>query len=412
MMTRGTCHEESDMRRINAFGVVLALLFVASAVAVVYAAWSERQSNASGASNQDKADKLLPYVTAPGYMFPHTIHWIDDDNILYLGGSAEEYEELWTKRLFSVRIWNWRTGEVRDVDRAASEHICFDGDVVRYAVQLGDVVVYRQGPLGATSDVSFQKEELTGEAQAKRGERRHPFYCREYKLGPLGPEANCRIPLRDGDGLLDATGRRCRPAERSELERLKQLDIKDPSSIARAFSYQQELLSRPVEYFTNATAEPIRLPLAARELTWSGYGIHYSWFSDAYVVRAMETATFNPRGHWPEGVPVPFYVIQRGGSVRRYEIPWDMRLGGKPADAQLTRTGLILLSSAIRRSPGPGDAGLYLQKSDGKAIRIFSAVSQEMRVSPNGCYVAVHSEHMPKGYPRNVRGRLSVLEVC
>lgn len=290
-----------------------------------------------------KSSNLLPYVTAPGWSFPNqpSIFFLDNDRVIYLGGSEEEYDELIEKRLFAVRIWNWRTGEAVSFDRAALEKLCYDGKEVRYIVQMGDVVVERYGSLDALREQTLDRKEHYGEGLNKRGEERHRFYCRTYKKADLGPEANCRIPLREGDGILDATGRACREAEREEQKRLAALPRPDPKSVTLAFQFDQQLLDRPASYFSDASAEATPLPIVAREIHRFGWKIYYSDFAKAYAFRANESTQRPWMGSWPEGVPIPFYILRRGGSVEKLLIPYDDRLQGAPADAQLSQRGLV-----------------------------------------------------------------------
>ena len=367
------------------------------------------------AKEAKKSSNLLPYVTAPGWSFPNqpSIFFLDNDRVIYLGGSEQEYDELIEKRLFAVRIWNWRTGEARSFDRAVFEKLCFDGREVRYIVQRGDIVVQRSGPLDNLRDDARPKEEFYLDALERRGEQDHRFYCRTYKKSELGPEANCRIRLRDGDGILDATGRFCRQAEQNEYARLKALPQPEARTVSADFQYEQQLLSSAASYFTDASSDAILLPIKSREISRFGWKIHYADFVQAYTFRANQSAEHPGAGStWPEGVAIPFYILRRGGAVERLLIPYDDRLQGAPADAQLSQRGLVLLSTRVRRFPEPGDAGIYLQRKSGTPVKIFSAISEEFRVSPDGCRVAIHSAFFPTTGRKNVRGRMHVLDLC
>lgn len=392
----------------------LFLWFAGALGAVTVAAVGWQFVKATLSNEATAKPTTLPYVTAPGWSFPNppSVFWIDNDRLIYLGGSEEEYDELIAKRLFAVRIWNWRTGEAVSFDRAAVESLCYDGNEVRYIVQRGDIVVERYGGLSALQTRALERKEHFGAGLNKRGEARHRFYCRTYKTAALGPEGNCRIPLRDGDGILDATGRACRQAEREERDRLKALPHSNPKAASPDFRFDQQLLDRPAAYFTSAAADPTLLPIASREVHISGWGIRYSEFAQAYTFRADRSTVLPWTGSWPEGVPIPFYLLRRGGVIEKSLIPYDERLQGAPADAQLSRRGLVLLSTRVQSIPEPGDAGVYLQRTSGMPIKIFSAISDEIRVSPDGCRVAIHSAFFPPQGRKNVRGRMNVLDLC
>src|SRR5688572_3246622 len=262
-------------------------------------------------SPDKRGDRLssLPYVTAPGWSFPQppSVYFLDNDRLIYLGASDEEYDELYAGDQFAVRVWNWRTGKAESIDRAVHMQLCYDGAHVRYYVGSGETTVERFGPIGSLKEASFPSRHLRGHSLNDRGERTHLFHCREYKLAELGPEANCRILLRDGDGMLDATGRSCRETERKEQERLQSLPSQRSTGRTPLFEYEHQLSQRPAVYFASGNAQPVELPIVAQEIPRFGRGIKYVEFAQAYVIKANHPVGSDWSSPWPTGLPTPVY---------------------------------------------------------------------------------------------------------
>lgn len=357
-----------------------------------------------------------PHVrTAPGYAFPsgnNSYHFLDNDRIVFLGASEDELERAEREHVYAVRVWNWRTGEIASIDRANTLQLCFDGETLEFVTHNGkQTVVTKRGSIGKLETIERSREEGYVEAMAARGELRHGFYCGTYTWSTFGDEGLCKFPLRHGDGYLDATGRRCRQEEKLKMDSLKHRPSEKPGEPRPATQYEMSLRDRSVEYFSQPGSEPTLLPILVREVALYGNGIFYAPHAQTYVLRAAEAKSKRWEGSWPRGLPTPIYLLKRGGQVTIVNVPYDDRLSGTPLRAVLSRTGLVLHSVHITRSGDATNSGAYLLK-DGQLRQLFTTVARQLQVSPNGCHIAIDSEHSKMGPAKQTIRRMNVIDVC
>ncbi len=328
---------------------------------------------------------------APGYFFGGLgsgpkLFWVDAQRILFLGLSEDDHRErLFAKQdpIFSVRLWDIRTGQIDDIGRARGS-LCFFRGELSYLVSFdSNHVVRRKGSLTETVEIVRPRKEEMTEAMNARGEQAHPFNCRQYRWADLGEEGVCRTPFIDGDGFLDASGSGCSKDARSRREEINTTKSRD-SKQTQSRTLYHEIANRPVLYFSSLGAKPVVLPIKSYEIYPIGKSMDYASWAPAYTVVARPPQEGPWGGRWPKGEPFVVYAIHPGGAVDVYKIPQTKDFRRAPLKAMLTRSGLLLVNNDLNSMDDPGPAGLYLMRDD-QITRVYNGFISELAISPDGC---------------------------
>jgi hypothetical protein len=345
--------------------------------------------------------------TAPGYAFPNganSYHFVDNDRVIFIGASPSEMS-LANKHVYSVRVWNWRTNEIKTIDRTTYLGLCYDGQNVRFTAALdAQTVLIKHGALDNIQTVSTPRKDLI--AASERGEYLHPFHCRMVTPEELGHEGRCRFPLRDGDGLLDIRGRACRDEEKLRLAELRKAGPQNGASNP-LWEYERQLEDRPIYYFETPGGEPSAMPFRVHQ--FSIYpGLSYAKHAQVYVFKPWQPSIRQPSNVWPAGLPTQVYLISRGGRVETISLPYDERVSGSPFNVKLASPGLIALSINVTRTGDDSRSGAYLWRR-GKLEQITQGVLHDVQVSPNGCHIAFDAEQR---LSKRVVRRMNVAHLC
>ena len=341
-----------------------------------------------------------PVKEAPGYFefSSWRAYWLDNERLLYGGHSDQEYEQrsrtVPTFRHYSLRIWNVNFNTVEHLDEAQGG-ICYFGGYLRYETKRSsDEVVAKEGTLGNLVEVHHPMSYFSAAAQRERDEHRHFFNCRTYRYADLGPEAICLTPLLENDGILDATGGRCKPRTLEQLRVIRETDQPGTTRGVAEEQFLRKLKENPVIYYRTIGSEPVALPIKSTE----GGPSRYSDWSHQYVVIGYQR---------PKGLPRPIYLISRGGKVAQVDLPWEDWHWGDVNEALPTKRGLLVKLHRSRSYDDVGHAGLYLIQ-DGALRQVLRAFVTTLSVAPDGCKVAIGIEEKT---PRHF-AKLKMIDVC
>src|SRR4029453_8938657 len=100
-----------------------------------------------------------------------------------------------------------------------------------------------------------------------------------------------------------------------------------------------------------------------------------------------DTVPRAPGSIWPKGQSRPIYLLSRGGSVKRVDMPYTSWNDGEMAAAVLTRVGVLVVSYALGRNSEVGHAGIY-RIVDRNLEPVLRGYVIGLAVSPNGCKLA------------------------
>lgn len=374
-------------------GIVLAALITAAVAAVV----AESCCRLMSAASEQWADWLAPkHLTkeAPGYFAfssvgGRRIDWIDSERVLFAGHSQDEFNRRFVSQsgdvMHSLRIWNTNSGAIDHIDEAEGAHCYFNGYLTYDVYRRGGVrdVVTRFGALGHPEQVQVPQSYFAGDAPAKRDEWRHLFNCRTYHRADFGPEAMCITPLLEGDGFLDETGGKCSPHVEQQIRALRERGGDE-------FKFDREFSERNILYYAQLGKPAIELAIKSREIQLSPILARYVVWSKEYVLFSREAKDTPRPGSWPR-VAQTVYLLSRGGSISRIDIPWTSTTKAGFVAALPTKRGLLVAHGAPTTFRTPGPAGLYLL-NEGELTLVRRGFITTFSVAPDGCKVAFGEE--------------------
>jgi hypothetical protein len=160
-----------------------------------------------------------------------------------------------------------------------------------------------------------------------------------------------------------------------------------------------------VKFYRTGQAEPIELPILAKELGTSAV-VSYSEYAGKYVIQphtwrggdVLRSVTT-----WPRGTRFPVYLLSRDGKVETIEIPygtWD------PIRVFVTRRGLFWISNNAPSANSKQAGGWLLHQ--GKMTKQFDHLVAAAGVSPDGCKIA----YAINDFNRKTREYVQVIELC
>ena len=400
---------EVKMKRTTIVAAVAIALLSLGAVAATWLGATRGVTRQEGGKSFGYAVKQAPGYFSEGVGSKPKLYWVDDQRVLFLGLSEEDHKRTPRENpTYAIRLWNTATGTVEELGQARGELCLFQGHL-SYLVFFDSVQsIWRKGTLTETVEIVRPKQEDAFNLRVARGEREHPFNCERYNVRTLGEEGECRTPLVDDDGLIDASGRRCSEDARSgHLAILYSAKAaQEKYALNRDLEYQ--IANRPVLYFRSPDAAPVELAIKSRELYPIGESLTYAPWSRAYTMIAKASRAEYWRGNWPRGAPFVVYTVYPGGKLDTFEIPWSDEIRRIPLKAALTKKGLVLVNKDRTTQQERGPSGLYLLSDD--ALRhVYAGDVTELAVSPNGCKAAFdvrvemkHSDHPFVKYVRTL----------
>ena len=160
-----------------------------------------------------------------------------------------------------------------------------------------------------------------------------------------------------------------------------------------------------VKFFRSGQADLIALPILAKELNFSSK-FSYSEYATKYLIiphtwRGRDVSSSIET--WPNGTPIPIYLLSPDGKVETIEIPYGT---WQPAAAFMTRRGLFWVSNDAPSTNSKQAGGWLLQ--DGKITKLFEHLVDGAGVSPDGCKIAyANNDFNPK-----TAEFVQVIELC
>jgi hypothetical protein len=246
--------------------------------------------------------------------------------------------------------------------------------------------------------------------------RLHPnlFNCRQYSAKSLGPEAGCKIPLLDGDGLLDVRGGECRSVELERISAIQNNAALTPEERTFAESQlQRERALRPVVHFSDVQSEGRPLSIPSGELHSTGAGFQYVAWCRCYLLPGYE-----PKGRigyngadWPDGEDFPLYLFDPPDHVRTVRIPWRRFFVGRPTPVVLSREGPVVVRPGARTRKKNYVRGLFLFRNGGP-LHVSTSDSQEALVAPDGCRIAFEHRTVERRREPPLLVSLHVIDLC
>lgn len=254
------------------------------------------------------------------------LHWINDDEVLFVGYEAEELEKLrsGSKNQFqlskSIVVWNSRSTSGRILAASAAGVLCFSNGIIVYdRFEEGKRVSYR-GPIGSENRLAEEFQFNDGVRCTKTGGQR----AIELEHGTLEFAANNTDPLkwlrRDG--------------ERVTLVGYKNYDVR-------------------TTYMTS--------------------GIRFYTFKGAYLLAEQ--------GFY--GKPSTVWWLYPEGTAEKVDMPtgpWD-RPSRMVSSFTASRAGILI------HLPIAGDYNLYAVRS-GRASVLLKGFVTRHAISPDGCKIA------------------------
>jgi hypothetical protein len=387
-------------RRANLSAALLAVVLVAKSAASLAASKTE-----------GVVDMSRRYTTwqAPGYVGlgigPRNIHWVDDNTVLFLGRSGQDYD----KESNTIRLWNVSAGAVSSLGPGAGE-ICYFRGYLTYWERADEELVIRTGSINETKATVYPRRGYVAEMR-ERGLERHLFNCQEYEIKAVGGDPYCRISLLHGDGVLDVRGEECSPATRARERHIRE-SVRSIDERGRAIAQlEREVARSPARYFPHGSNVPIVLPIESGEMHRFGAGFAYSEWAKAYIL-----PPFVAKGHydgvlgdWPVDI-YPIYVLRPGGAVEVIQLPLKSYFRRRPPRVFLTRSGIAVMNPGETSDGRRRYEGLVMFTESG-VEQLGHGYTQQMAVSPNGCRIAFEERHLI-GPKRTLTVYLKAIDVC
>lgn len=304
------------------------------------------------------------------------IYWLDNDRVLIPGYERHAdvpvgKEAPGTFTSLGLYVWDTKKNTYDRLSGLRSRYVlCYnDGYIVYTPLEEGEdeeaAYRVREGPLG------HEEEKLLSPSSTPIDyDRGQPAYSPCPRIDPakrLRPDHVGRhVPawfLKEEDGYL-STGNPLEPG--SGITPKTQDD--------------------PVKLYSSSQAEPIALPLLAKELD-AGSKLRFSPYIERYVITPSNWKERDLRsslGDWPRARPMPVYLLAPDGKADAVEVPYGTWL--PPHMAWPTRQGLFIASSNAPTANSK-QAGGWLSK-DGRMIKLFDHLVSAAGVSPDGCKIA------------------------
>ena len=151
----------------------------------------------------------------------------------------------------------------------------------------------------------------------------------------------------------------------------------------------KQTFDSPVKLYRPDRAEPIELPILAKELSLGSYIRYVEWANKYLIVPAVRRdVPYEYQNYGLYGkAPYQVYLMSPGGQIETIPIPNGAWL--RPQNAALTRAGLYFTGG--QGSP-QGDGG-WLVKTDGEFRPLFDRPVRSAGVSPDGCKLAYETQH-------------------
>lgn len=334
-------------------------------------------------------DTQPPYpVKNSGLVFglrlgPDPIYWLDNDRALFPAYANERRVGPDGKEGSAppgIFIWDTKSNTYRrhaDLQRGPW-FLCFNKGFLAYSIDgdnRGDQKVIKAGMLG-------NEKLLPTETFWKL----HPELkqCRESRAEVRPEHRDAAVEqLRSEDGYIYIGRRETRGGH-------------------AIWTHNQNDL---VKFYRPGLAEPIVLPILAKELGFAAY-VSYSEAVDQYIIRPH---TWRGRdvsssvGTWPKDIPIPIYFLSRDGKVSTINIPYGT---WHPYRVFVIRRGLFWISNNAP-SANSKQAGGWLLR-DGKVTKLFDHIVNAASVSPDGCKIA----YAVNDFNRKTTEFVKLIELC
>lgn len=318
-------------------------------------------------------------VIESGYWirYPTKIFWVDNENVLFVGGNHPKGEQPANPGKLSV--WNLKTASVKEIS-AYESGLCFSRGRVSYVTRIDKkTATYRAGNFGEEEE----KSKLIESSEEDKGIRYNRMSCKRYPESQFPKGANTE--LMEGHGFLGWEGGGDTPWPAGG--------------------------EAPVRYYKDATSPPIILPLKRKDIRVpsSMFPPIYAEWANVYVLQGEAGWGYvtNGIGPLPKNQPYPVYLIRPGsGEVATLHAWYQKGVGNW--QYFYTKAGLLVFSSAVRGG-GLGDAGIYRVVDRGYE-KILKGIPHTGAISPDGCRFAFGIQYI--GQKSYGPIQLKVLDLC
>ncbi len=322
-----------------------------------------------------------------GRFDPEPIYWLDNDRALFPAYANEKRigpdgKEDWAPP--GLFIWDTRNNtytRYADIDKKI--FFCYNAGFVTYTTHTEEdrkKWIQYEGQFGSEQPLPPGSEINWDDHQ--------PYYAACPRIEPeklLRPEHRGQrvsaLFLREQDGYLYVAKQRS--PDEWMVDRHNQDD--------------------QVKYYRTGQAEPIKLPILAKEmwrqLSYSEYAGKYLLIPRTWKGRDVR----NSVNSWPKNLPIPIYLLSPDGKVETLQIPYGTWFPGR---VFMTRKGLFWVSSDAPSTNSKQAGGWLLQ--DGKAVKLFDHLPEGAGVSPDGCKIA----YAYNDYNRSTTEFVHVIELC
>jgi hypothetical protein len=346
------------------------------------------------------------YSLVGGQSWDQRLYWLDNDTVLFAG--YDEHALTSGKATTTLRTWNWRTNAIGNIDvleETRGGQLCYAEGYARYLSpgSADDEVIIKEGPIGRATERRLSRNDpfFFIDRRSRTVEQLNPFTCRWYLPTDFGPEGKCLYPLRDGDGLVDFSGRNCRPEIQKRWREANELP--DSASIwAERRRIEADLARVSAVWYRSPQEPPIEMSVNAGELPFHTGGLRFSAWSHEYVIAAgrPRLGRLNS-GNWPEGEPRRIYSLSPGGKVIARDMPYAEVNRGEVVTATSSKAGLIIVNA--RSFPGSREGpGAYLVQAS-RLVRVVPGHIDAVEVSPDGCRLAASVQVGERRYAAKVR---------
>jgi hypothetical protein len=323
------------------------------------------------------SDLRVPRVDSGAWTYvnylPGSVHWVDDDRVLFLGASDEQ---LAKRRIpptdLVLKLFHVSSGTIDVVERGVFGVCVADGSLLLYFKKAGQVQ-YEVRALGAAPGRRFEIDEAVV---------LDPLNCRVYGASSAPGVQHGRHwkPLRSGDGVLDFGER----SGRSGVPPVAKLQHRSAEGKVLA---TLDLTNQDVDQLAYV---PFRKEYFLYKILGGG------------GARALDSDHCVVPGHW----------FSPGKPVRHVEIAISCPIMNGPGIAVFpTRAGyLVRLTGGAPGSGGSDTEGLHLTGGE-RSGRVMGGFVGPVAVSPNGCKVAaVHADSIRA--KRDLQSTLEILDLC
>lgn len=304
------------------------------------------------------------------------IYWLDNDRVLVPGYERHAdvpvgKEAPGTFTSLGLYVWDTKKNTYERLSGLRPRYtLCYnDGFIVYTPLSEGEneeaAYRVREGPLG------HENEKLLSPTSTPIDyERGQPAYAPCPRIDPakrLRPEHVGRhVPawfLKEEDGYFSAG-----------------------VSVVPGEGFSREQRNLPVRLYRAGNANPIDLPILAKETNY-GAKLRYSSYAKRYVFVPhtwRETSPNTSQSEWPSDRPMPVYLLATSGDVQTINVPYGTWV--PPHMALPTKQGLFIASSNAP-STNSKQAGGWMLK-DSRMIKLFDHLVTAAGVSPDGCKIA------------------------